>query len=148
MARSSVWTLTKRAWRLETSWRAWSVLRQHPIPLPLRQPSCHAHGVVSRHLSSQSIASRGCPHIVPMMNDTSHFDAASELLIEWLARSATGRAVAQRSARARAGVRRQVTASFAVAAAPLSDQSAVWEEVALRHRRTGTRSATSALRDA
>jgi hypothetical protein len=42
----------------------------------------------------------------------------------------------------------QVTAGFAAASAPLADQSAVWVEVAERHRRTGTRSPTSALRDA
>lgn len=42
----------------------------------------------------------------------------------------------------------QVTAGFAAASAPLADQSAVWAEVAERQRRTGTRSATSALRDA
>jgi hypothetical protein len=42
----------------------------------------------------------------------------------------------------------QVSASLAVVAAPIADQSAVWAEVATRHRRTGTRSATAALRDA
>jgi hypothetical protein len=42
----------------------------------------------------------------------------------------------------------QVSASLAISAAPIADQSAVWDEVATRHRRTGTRSATAALRDA
>jgi hypothetical protein len=42
----------------------------------------------------------------------------------------------------------QVSASLTLAAAPIADQSAVWAEVATRHRRTGTRSATAALRDA
>jgi hypothetical protein len=42
----------------------------------------------------------------------------------------------------------QVSASLAIAAAPIADQSAVWGEVATRHRRTGTHSATAALRDA
>jgi hypothetical protein len=42
----------------------------------------------------------------------------------------------------------QVTASFLRVARPVSDQGAVWAEVADRHRRTGTRSATSSLRDA
>jgi hypothetical protein len=42
----------------------------------------------------------------------------------------------------------QVSATFATAAAPIANQSEVWAEVASRHRRTGTRSATAALRDA
>jgi hypothetical protein len=42
----------------------------------------------------------------------------------------------------------QVSASFARAAPPAADQAEVWAEVASRHRRTGTRSATAALRDA
>lgn len=42
----------------------------------------------------------------------------------------------------------QVTASFLRVAQPLADQGAVWAEVAERHRRTGTRSATASLRDA
>jgi hypothetical protein len=41
----------------------------------------------------------------------------------------------------------QVTASFLAMSAPLADQSAVWAEVDARHRRTGTKSATGALRD-
>jgi hypothetical protein len=41
----------------------------------------------------------------------------------------------------------QVTASFLTMAAPVADQSAVWAEVDARHRRTGTQSATGALRD-
>jgi hypothetical protein len=42
----------------------------------------------------------------------------------------------------------QVTSSLAASAVPAADQSAVWAEVEIRHRRTGTRSATAALRDA
>jgi hypothetical protein len=42
----------------------------------------------------------------------------------------------------------QVTSSFLTMAQPIADQAAVWAEVDTRHRRTGTTSATSALRDA
>jgi hypothetical protein len=42
----------------------------------------------------------------------------------------------------------QVSASFVATDAPVANQSEVWAEVASRHMRTGTRSATSALRDA
>jgi hypothetical protein len=42
----------------------------------------------------------------------------------------------------------QVTASFATLSAAVANQSEVWAEVDTRHRQTGTRSATAALRDA
>lgn len=42
----------------------------------------------------------------------------------------------------------QVAASYAARGAPVADQAAVWEEVAERHRRVGSRSATGAMRDA
>jgi hypothetical protein len=42
----------------------------------------------------------------------------------------------------------QVAASYAARGAPVADQAAVWDEVADRHRRVGSRSATGAMRDA
>lgn len=42
----------------------------------------------------------------------------------------------------------QVAASYATRGAPVADQAAVWEEVADRHRRVGSRSDTGAMRDA
>ena len=42
----------------------------------------------------------------------------------------------------------QVAASYAVRGAPVADQAAVWDEVADRHRRVGSRSDTGAMRDA
>jgi hypothetical protein len=41
----------------------------------------------------------------------------------------------------------QVTASFHASATAVADQAVVWSEVEASHRRTGTRSATAALRD-
>ncbi|MCC6630143.1 MAG: hypothetical protein IT340_22410 [Chloroflexi bacterium] len=42
----------------------------------------------------------------------------------------------------------QVAASYAARGAPVADQAAVWDEVADRHRRIGSRSDTGAMRDA